>query len=275
MKKLTLSLAAVALCTTANPVLGNGVTHVEQPAPMAAPAPVAKTADNAKFAGPFLGLSLGISRNYGSYRDQMIDSTAVAANSTSNMINRGHRGESAVMGGVHFGYDHLFKDRFLVGAELYLDAVDTNTAEESREQNNIILRSKADQKLTFGAGLRGGIVHNDVLAYIGVGYVGSSWQLNGAVDLSQTTTPGSVYSFRNSEFLSGLRVSLGMGVMPTDHILLSAEGAYSWYETMKSNRNFNDAANLGARIQNVSFKHSPEVLEARVKVTWKMMPFYS
>ncbi|MEN8236086.1 MAG: outer membrane beta-barrel protein [Pseudomonadota bacterium] len=220
----------------------------------------AALADAKKFDGPFIGAQIGIAQSDGKFevQDRSVNSL--------NQVQGGDLSTKGVVGGIHLGWDKVFQNKWLLGLEVYGDLSSLNGKASLSQTNTAGFggSNKVDMDWSIGVNVRGGVIISDTLAYLSLGWVGSDWEIR-----QTDNRPGSDNrNAKKDKFKSGFRVGLGMATMLNDNLMLGVEAAYSWYDDIKVSRT--DADPIIADRETLISKYDPEVLEAKLKLSWKI-----
>lgn len=225
----------------------------------------AALADAKKFDGPFIGAQVGLAQSDGKFTFRNSDRSGAnpqTAVSSSDLSTKG------VIGGIHLGWDKVFQNKWLLGLEVYGDLssldgkrsfTDGDPAGASTDGN------KVDMDWSIGINVRGGVIISDTLAYLSLGWVGSDWEIR---QTTHNTATASVDA-KKDKFKSGFRVGLGMATMLNDNLMLGLEAAYTWYDDIDVTR-VNGIANGSPDARSATSKYDPEILEAKLKLSWKI-----
>ncbi len=248
MKKFAVALATTALISVSGAAL----------------------ADAKKFDGPFIGAQVGLAQSDGKFaRDASLITNAAPLFPAGTNVDsqRADLSTKGVIGGIHLGWDKVFENKWLLGLEIYGDLSSLDGKSSSRARNNIpggtgvvVGSAKVDMDWSIGVNVRGGVIISDTLAYLSLGWVGSDWEVRHTLGNSTET----LVSGKKDEFKSGFRVGLGMATMLNDNLMLGLEAAYSWYDDIKVT-----TSNSDTNLRQVT-KYDPEVLEAKIKLSWKI-----
>jgi outer membrane immunogenic protein len=279
MKKLTLSLVAITLCTAANPVLGNGVTHVDQPAPAPAPAPA--PVERSHFHGPHIGAQVGVGVGHTGFDHQVYRFQSGTPGRVLYLRANGRRSEAGVLGGLHAGWDWVFNNKFLAGVEASgdLSSLSGKISAVNASFHNAHTKTDMDWSVTVGA--RGGMVMDQTALYVSASWVGAEWEIRQTMDTRGSTAAvggfsGRANEHKKSHFLNGFRPAIGMATFldKDGKFLLSLEAGYTWFESTTVRNEFRDDILAGvansALVQFQSTKINPEVFDAKIKFSWKI-----
>lgn len=261
MKKLALSLASAAVLTTA-----------------------ATAAPN--FGGFNIGLQVGAATSSNKAERNLND---ISQNNPGTVNqNKADLATKGAIGGVHAGWDKVFQNRWLAGVAVFVDAsglsgTANNTINDTAvQQNNLTHNSKARMKYSVGAGVNLGVIFDNALAYVNVGWVGSDWKVSGTMNIAPAVANVPVFgqpmSVSNSKFVSGFRAAFGTSMMVADNVKLGAELGYTWYGKVEAKKTQVATGNsvAGAPVINAndpytySVKAKPEVLDCKVKLSWQI-----
>lgn len=178
-----------------------------------------------------------------------------------------NKSERSPLLGLHLGWDKVSESGFLFGIELFGDRqrLTGKVGEPHRNQNSLYMKASSDY--SFGANGRLGYVFEKTALYIGLGWVGTHWKLNGVID--STVNGGRQTSFAKTKILSGLRLSAGMGTALSDKILASIEGGYTIYKSIKAQRSFSDPFSFGNNAL-ATAKYKPSAMDVKFKVSYKI-----
>ena len=213
---------------------------------------------NDKFAGPWVGAAVGVGMSHGDLT--LTGETDI----TTGEIDGSSLG---FIGGVHAGWDWVFKERWLLGLELLaeLSSIDGKSSIRSRdtEEGDTVLgrpnSANVDMDWSVGASARGGYIIGTTLIYLHAGWIGSNW------DISSVREGSGVR--KDDKFLSGFRTGVGFDTMLTDHVSFGGEWAYTWYSDVDvvSNDNTDPVTKT---------KYDPETSVFRVNLKVKFKGIY-
>ncbi len=253
MKKFAIALATTALTTSA------------------------VFADANNFNGPSIGAQFGLAQSDGSFRSGenfTPNAAGVAAGLTAtNAFHKADLSTKGVIGGIHLGWDKVFQNKWLLGIEIYgdLSSLEGKVSRQSTDRTVSADTWKTSMEYSIGVNVRGGVIVSDTLAYLSLGWVGSEWEIK---QTSGHPLEGGLTG-KKSDFESGFRVGLGMATMVNNNLMLSLEGGYTWYGDLKVNKSITSVNINGVNTPingtaKVDSKYSPEVLEAKLKLSWKI-----
>lgn len=225
----------------------------------------------ANFQGPYVGAQFGVGTGRTNF-DQKLTTRNAADVLGHDMRVNGRRGEVGFIGGLHAGWDFVFNNKFLAGIEVSGDLSNLSSKINAADFSNQSINTKVDMDWAITAGARGGIVMDKTAFYVSASWVGADWKVTQTAD-SRPTANGKKSTFKKSHFISGFRPAVGVMASLNDRLLLSVEAGYTWFESKTVRNNFVDAAFGGTNnnTQNLSTEIKPEVFDAKLKLSWKIM----
>ena len=226
-------------------------------------------ADN-PFKRGYLGASIGL----GIGHNKLSQNTRVSG--TQNFFSNSSTRLSALgaIGGIHGGWNWVFKNKWLVGVEVWGDLASLDDSLNAGSSLGANMKTSDEMEWSIGAALKGGVIVNDsTLAYVSLGWVGSDWETKTTVSSTPAlagANPTVSQTFKHSKFLNGFRPALGVAVKVTNRIYVSGEGAYSFYQSHSNDDRLTIPTNAGPMNTIVHSKSRPQVGEIRLKVSWQL-----
>jgi len=215
------------------------------------------------FNGPYVGVGVGLGVGHNDFTQSTKEnSTGKKFSESSSKIS-----PLGVLGGIHLGWNKAVSNKYVIGLEIWGDA--SSLDEKLKETNGLAvdMQSKNEMDWSIGVALKGGVLMGDGLAYLSLGWVGSEWKTKTTVtgfrkDGGVSNTQG----FSDKKFLNGFRPAIGYTWPVSDRLHVSAEGAYTFYESHKTSHPFS----FEGMDTTVRTKNEPEVGELRLKFSWKL-----